>query len=131
MIKNINAITPEYMKHRIEETEQLKLERDTAIFVAKERLDNIERIQNQKEIFELRYLKADKEIERLKNELTEEKNAYIKMYNMYKENDDEVKRLKELICEIANIFAKGHFEDGCDCYEIEHLIASEIKGNSI
>lgn len=50
------------------------------------------------------------------------------MYNMYKANDDEVKRLKELICKIANIFANGSFEDGCDCSEIEYLIALEIKG---
>ena len=56
-----------------EEIKQLKLERDTAIFVAKERLDEIEKIKNQKEIFELRYLKADKEIERLNKELEFEK----------------------------------------------------------
>lgn len=38
----------------------------------------------------LRLLLADKdkEIEQLKKELTEEKNAYIKMYNMYVEKDN-------------------------------------------
>ena len=54
-----------------EEVKQLKLERDTAIFVARERLDHIEKVQNQKEIFELRYLKEERKKEELNKRIEE------------------------------------------------------------
>ena len=55
----------EEIKTLEEEVKQLKLERDTAIFVARDRLDSIEMIRNQKEIFELRYLKEERENNKL------------------------------------------------------------------
>lgn len=47
----------------------------------------------------LRLLLADKdkEIEQLKKELTEEKKAHIKMYNMYVEKDNIIKQIEKCI----------------------------------
>ena len=40
------------------------------------------------------------ENKRLKKELTEEKKAYIKMYNMYVEKEEEIERLHSIIKEV-------------------------------
>ena len=96
-----------------EEIKQLKLERDTAIFVAKERLDEIERIKNQKEIFELRYLKADKEIERLNKQIEDIREERDYLYNTY---STENKWLYENLEKANNIIN-----------ELEKWLENEIK----
>lgn len=72
------------------EEEQLKLERDTAILIAKERLTEIEDLRRQKEIYELKYLKSQ--------DIIKEVREYIKKWQEFPHtNGSTHKELKNLM----------------------------------
>lgn len=71
-----------------EQIGQLQLERDTAIAVAKERKQAIEDIQRKLDIEKLERLKFEQEY-------AVEKQAYIKMYNMYVEKENIINELEK------------------------------------
>ena len=62
----------------------------------------------------------NKELERLKKELMEEKEAYIKMYNMYVEKDNVINEIKEYF-EDLEIFAPSR--------DIKYDILDIIEGD--
>lgn len=68
------------------------------------------------------------ENKRLKDELTEEKEAYIKMYNMYVEKDNIINELEKLL---KYEISKGGFEQDYEiksCYEDIFEELQELKG---
>lgn len=72
----------------------------------------------------------DKEIARLKKELTEEKNAYIKMYNMYVEKDNIINELEKYLIERIEYNQGSELQDYLEnTYSTIYSVLQELKGS--
>ena len=71
---------------------------------------------NIKLVDEIRYLKVD--IEKLNQDLINEKNAYNSMYNMYTEKEQEIERLHSIIKEVREYANKYNDKIQKDILEI-------------